>query len=286
PVNSRADDFAVFDTLWNHIYRNFDLLPEYHLEADIFTFFFHKNDHFKQWYFLEANTIPSFSLFSFRDRLYFIWEFDFQFGMGQTPGNIVFDPMDINFGITPILELRFPLYRFQAGLEHKCFHEIDRKEFETVYWNKLILAAGSSNLRQYDFWKSLAQDNWEFSDRFSWYVRGGYYLKEFFGLVQSSKLNGQNDRIYDISTDFRYAFYKRRSWNLNGRIKGLLGHGKGNRDLYLFWRYDFCLESSHRKGERGGMLFLQYTLDKLPLYQGVPRFSKDRLLQVGIRLFY
>ena len=100
--------------------------------------------------------------------------------MGQTPGNVVFDPMDINYGIVPTIEIATPLALVQVGLEHHCFHEIDRTELETIYWNKLYAALGSVNYRYYDQWSRLVNEaNWSQKDRLAWYFRYGFFVKKF-----------------------------------------------------------------------------------------------------------
>ena len=224
------------ESFWEVIYRNFDFLPEYHIEADIEMFFLHKNSYFKTRYYLENNTHINFVFLSFRELVYSVWYFELQTGMGQTPGNVVFDPMDINFGIIPTIEVRTPVMRFQTGLNHHCFHEIDRKDFPTIYWNKLFLAVGSDNMNLYDFWHTLIQeDSWNYKNRFSWYVNWGYYLKKFFGLVRETTINGENWYVHDVTLDARFAFYRRKSWIFSTRGNTMLGYWKnqpGERDTH------------------------------------------------------
>lgn len=286
---TRSEAFTL-DSLWEYIYQNFEFLPEYHIEADIFMFLFHKNDYFKERYYLESNTNVEFVFISFRDFVYSVWEFKLQSGMGQTPGNVVFDPMDINYGIVPSSEFRIPLMNLQGGLDHSCFHEIDRKDFKTIYWNKLFCAAGSKNMRLYDYWQALTKkDGWTMENRISWYLSWGYYLRKFFGLVGEHSINGENKYLHDTKIDLRYAFYRRRSWIVNLRGASTIGYYKNlegqPKESGCYWRLDLGIESNFRRGKKGGMFFFTYTLDRLPKYQGYPRFSKDELLQIGVRFF-
>ncbi len=278
------------DSLFTYIYKNFDFLPEYHLEADIFMFALHKNAFFKERYYLESNTNLDLVFISFRDLIYSVWCFEFQTGMGQTPGNVVFDPMDINYGIVPAFEFRISPMILQFGLNHHCFHEIDRNEFKTVYWNKFFLSAGSKNMRLFDYWYALTKkEGWTQTNRVSWRLSWGYYLRKFFGAVSETTINGENKYVQDARIDLRYAFYRRRSWIVNARGMATIGYYKNPagqpEDDGAYWRFDQSLEANFRKGKRGGLFFLTYTLDDLPRYQGYPRFSKDRLLQIGIRFF-
>jgi hypothetical protein len=256
-------------------------------------FFLHKDgydDYFKKRYYLEANTNIEFVFVSYKKFIYSVWDIELQTGMGQTPGNVVFDPKDINFGIVPALEFRFPTVYLQGGLNHHCFHEIDRKDFKTVYWNKLFIAAGSKNMRLYDFWSQLnAEDGWTYANRVSWYATWGYYLRRFFGIVEEGTMNGENYKIHEAAVDVRFAFYQRKSWTLDLRGTTNIGYWRSLpgdlKDNGVFWRNDFSLENNFRRGKQGGMIFITYTLDNLPKYQGFPRFSKDRLLLIGVRFF-
>jgi len=288
-VPGQANAFAL-DSLFDYIYRDFDFLPQYHLTTDIFMFFNHKDSVFRQRYYLETNTNLELELLAFRDIVYSVWCFEFQTGMGQTPGNVVFDPMDINFGIVPAFEVRLQPLNIQAGLNHHCYHEIDRKDFPTVYLNKLFVAAGSKNMRLSDYFALLNQkDGWTVRNRISWYAAWSYYMRKFFGLVSETSINGINKNLLDVTIDARYAFYQRRSWILNLHAITAIGYWKSlqsePQDDGAYWRLDLGLESNFRRGGKGGMIFLNVTLDDLPKYQGYPRFSKDRLLQLGVRFF-
>lgn len=277
---------AIIDTFFEkYIYKNFDLFPSYHMDADLQTFFLHSSKFQKERFFLEANTNIEFTLISYKDIINSVWKFEFQTGMGQTPGNVVFDPMDINYGIVPSIEYKSPIALFHIGLEHHCFHEIDRADLDGIYWNKFYIAAGSLNYRYFDQWSNLViEKNWTQKDRLSWYFRYGYFAKEFFGWVDPHVINGNNSYEHEGWLNVRYAIYRRNSWIINtiGLTKiGLYNSSKQN----VYWRQDWGFESEFRKGKKGIMLFATYTLDDLPLNQGVPRFSKDRLLQLGIRFF-
>ncbi len=280
----------TFDSLFAYIYNTFEFLPEYHIDADIFTFMLHKNDFFEERYFLESNSNLEFSFISFKKFVYSVWRFEFQTGMGRTPGDVVFDPVDINYGLVPIFEFRFPSLIFQCGLNHHCFHEIDRHEFETIYWNKPFIVFGSKNMRLIDHRTQLLQEgSWTLENKISWSFTWGYYLRKFFGIVGEHTVNGVNKYVHDAVIDVRYAFYQRRSWIVNAHGKTTIGYYKNLKgrppENGAYWRHDVSLESNFRQGKRGGMLFITYTLDDLPKYQGYPRFSKDKLLQLGVRFF-
>lgn len=260
------------------------------MEADIFMFALHKNPFFKERYCLESNTNLDFVFISFKEMVLSVWCFEFQTGMGQTPGDVVFDPMDINYGIVPAFEFRLSPINLQIGLNHHCFHEIDRNEFKTVYWNKFFISTGSKNGRLFDYWFALTKkEGWTPANRVSWHFSWGYYRRNFFGAISETTINGENKYVHDADIDMRYAFYRRRSWIVNVHGKATIGYWKSQagepKDDGAYWRYDLSLENNFRKGKRGGLFFITYTLDDLPKYQGLPRFSKDRLLQIGVRFF-
>jgi len=278
---------APLDSLWSPLYRSFDFLPEYYLQVDISMFGLQKNDYFRERYFVESNASVDFVFLSFKDIVYSVWDVDLQLGLGQTPGNLVFDPMDIVFHTTPSIETKLKPVSLICGLEHQCFHEIDRKDFKTVYWNRLLVAAASPNRQLFDYWAALVEDEgWTQKNRFSWYVEWGYFLREFFGLAAPSKLNGENDRVHEGRTTVRYAVYRRRSWffTLKGQTKAGLWDEEGG-DRKAYWFQTFGIEACFRRGHRGAMFFVDYMLDDIPMYHGAPRFSHDRLVQAGVRWF-
>ncbi|MBN1131274.1 MAG: hypothetical protein JXA71_19955 [Chitinispirillaceae bacterium] len=280
----------------NQFLSNTAFLPDYHLDADLKYFSFQKNDYFREHYYLQNSVTFGFSLFSFWKRVHWAGEFHFIHGMGQSPGSIVFDPMDIGYGLLDMVEYRHPAVTLQVGLAHNCAHQIDRQELKTVYYNNPVFAAGSVNFRQSDYRENLLQKEcWTFFDRFSWHCRTGCYLREFFGLASPSKLNGINPFITDLHEELRFCFYDTRSWIFDLKSNGMIGYhtdvpgnpaGNG-----IGWEGYLTLEAMSRRSAIGAMLFATFGFDKLPLYPTmdgsgfVPRFSYDRMLQIGIEVF-
>jgi len=285
PIRTQASP-----SFWESRLKNYEFFPQYYTETDLRYFTLHKNDYFKTRYFLEANTDFEFVLFKYKKNLYSLFGLKLQTGMGQTPDNVVFDPMDINFGLLPVVEYRLPKINLQFGLEHHCFHEIDRQESETVYFNRLFLAVGSANTRPIVYLSNLnTEDGWRLFNRIAWYAQWGYFVKDFFGLIDRGLLNDQNYNNQELLTDFRYAFYHRKSWIVDFRGQAKFGTWQkdtdGITDKKPYWRLDLGLEFISRRGKNGAMIFINYTIDDIPPYENIPRFSKDRLLQIGVRLF-
>lgn len=286
-------------SLWNLIYKNFNFLTDFHLDADLMVFFAHKSGYFKQRYFLENNTGIELELLSWRQLIYSVWRFEYRIGMGRKgKDNVFFDPSEIDFGIIPVFEVRTPALIYQFGANHHCFHEIDDKQYSTIYWNRGFLALGSPNFRRYTYWRAL-NDSSKWVDpkyRFCWYGGWGYYVKKFFGIIRETTLNGNNPLVQEFFGELRYAFAHRRSWVFVGCCKGRLGYWKQDpRNAHLlvgntkrkggYGSFSFGLESNFRKGTKGGMLFGMITFDHFPLLEGIPRLSRDQLIEIGVRFF-
>jgi hypothetical protein len=282
-------DTSLAEKLTLQMYNNVQFFPEYHIAADISMFFFQKDAFLKKRAFIDNNTFLDFELLRHK-KISSVWQFNLHTGMGKTPGNVVFDPMDMNFAIIPTVEWRPGGLLVMTGVDHHCFHEIDRKDFKTVYWNKVILNVGSTNLRPAKYWSNLTEDtNWTLKNRLSWNVGASYYMRDFFGIVAKTTINGENKNITDLSTEIRWAIYKRRGWIINAKSVDLVGYYEDTPeqgiDKGVYWRTENSAEFNFRKGRNGGMFFVTYTLDKMPKFQEIERFSHDQLLQLGVRFF-
>lgn len=263
------------------------LVPEFHFDGDIGKFAFHSNEFFKERYLVEAKVKMDVALLRYNST-FLIIGLDIHSGMGYQDRDIVFDPIDVNYGILPILEHRFENLTVQGGLEHRCYHEIDRREFPTVYYNKLFLGAGTPNMHLADFWKNLTQeDSWSWKNRIQAYVRWGYFAKEMFGLVKPVLVDGGNPKTQETAASVRFAFAKAGEWVVfSTRAMTEWGGWKfDNGDKVAFWRQMLGVEAMIIKSPKGGIFFIDYYLDDLPLTEGRPRFSKHGLMLFGLRFF-
>jgi len=207
--------------------------------------------------------------------------------------NVLFDPLAVNFAFTTIFEFRFRPLMVHVGEDHRCFHEIDRKDFPTVYWNMLYLAACSRTMRMSVFGPQVVGEvEWSAERRFAWYARWGVFLKGFFDLTTDSNVDFENPRIHEAQLWLRYAVLKRRRFVLASLGRTSVGAWKDGDEVRAYWRQVFGVENSFC-GRMGGVsLFVYYFLDDMPPHQKFqspyhddPRFSKDRLLEIGIRLY-
>jgi hypothetical protein len=233
--------------------------------------------------------------------LYSVWDAKFKIGLGDIPGNNVFSVLNIYFNISPTIELRLPHVNTVIGLEHQCIHEVDRKNYHTIYWNAPFIAIGSKNMRVNEYWIPLAAENgWTLKNRLGWYGAYVDYLKDGFGLVHPEKLNGFNPYSQELRADVRYAFYRRHSWIVTVHEQLKFGHYDKTANVIdhggLYWREDIGFESFFRKGKRGGALYVKYIMDDFPTIKGypdpntgispdLPVFSKDKLLEIGVSFF-
>jgi hypothetical protein len=277
---------SPIDTLFQkYLSPNVKLLPDYHLQLDAGTFFLHKNEWFKRRYLAEAKAICQFEFLSFRDRIVSVWDVQFTTGLGQLPDNIVFTVMEISYGITPAIEFRLPKLNLVTGLEHHCFHEADRKTYPVAYWNRYFWSVGSKNTRQYNYWTTLVkQGQWDYKSRFSWNGRVNYYVRDFFGLVSETKVNGYNANIADLDAECRYAIRKGKVWLYNLHANSTIGWQDGSLDEPegIYWRQYIAGEIHFTRSEKAAMFNIGYTLDHVPNVVGFSRFSRDRLLSMYV----
>jgi hypothetical protein len=283
----KADSTSVVRNLAHWASDNIVLLPDYRLTMDISSFLLHKNTFFKQTYLAEPNPHFEFTFISIADRLFSVWDVDFLFGLGNLPDNVVFTVLRVAFGITPSIELRLHDLNIRTGVEHRCFHGVDRKLYPVVHWNTAFLALSSENYRYGDYWKPLAApDGWTMHNRWAWQFMGSYYIKHLGPIVGPNKLNGNNPRVADFSGSGRFSFYRRRSWIVNTQSSVTIGVTEPDSANRVYWRIDNGFEMHFRRGIKGATFYTKYVVDNnVPLVDGKPWFSKDGLLQFGFRFF-
>jgi hypothetical protein len=266
-------------------------LPEIHLSADISRFFLPKDDSFMKDYFLESEIFIEPIWASYRNFAYLITSFEVNTDMGQKRfANVLFDPRAINFAITTIFEFRPKFAILQFGEDHRCFHKIDRTEFPTVYWNMLYLAAGSTSMRPSVSGPAvISRPDWTIESRLTWYMRWGVFLKGFFDIVTDSNVDFENRRVHEGAVSIRYAAFTWRNSVFSVSSVSRIGlwderpeYGGGGK---TYWQHTSGLDAAIYRGNSGCMLFVNYILDAIPDYPDRQRFSKDQLLELGIRVF-
>jgi len=261
---------------------------------------------FNSWYFLETNTNFDVDFFHYGDFSLF-FEYQINALMGQTAGNVVFDPMFSDYGINPFLEYRFNSNKMiaQLGIDHHCFHEIDRHIVDVVLWNKPFFAIGSANKRLSKYrktvlkrktlrWNNWGFDDWKFEDRFSWFVKFGYFAKTVMGMGEPTEVNYNNPNVAETEADLRFAIAEYEKTVVIVFTKSKIGYYDYNwhKDIIknsgsgAYYSSKFGMEFHFLQGKHGFLLFTDYNIDNLPLYSNnYPKFSKNGLVEFGFRFY-
>ncbi len=261
------------------------IFPEVHSQADIRRMYNQKNEYSKRHHFIEATLYVEPVWLSFDSLIFMATAFDVNLGMGRTPKDVVFDPMDANFAFTPFFEARFKPLTARAGLDHRCFHEIDQKELPTVYWNMLFLSAHSPSMRLTDFARSVYNrpiSLWR--DRVAWSFKAGIFMKNFFDIVRKSSVNYENDRKMEFELKGRTLAWQYKEWAFaaEGQIVAG-GHEVAEEKSNFYWSQMLSLQALYRlQTNKIVYLFVRGTLDDMPPHRMQPRFSKSKLIEFGV----
>jgi hypothetical protein len=258
----------------------FDFFPEYHLNGEAIYFFNHQNQAYRTEYLMETNSDLELDLLSYNHFLYWVWELQNRLGAGRQNQIITFNPYESRYAVNPLLEFRTRPFNFQAGIEHPCFHNIDRLGplGETYYWNKIRINVNTKNFRLGDYRQGLTgEEKGKFISRFSGGIRIGYFLKDLGGLVDTGVLNGGHSYFMDGGGEARYAFYLSRRWIVNARL-GI--DWKRDRAGNFYQAYVPGLEGHPLFGKGGFAIFVYYNaFDNLPLR------PRNKLVEFGIRFY-
>ncbi|MDQ7798054.1 MAG: hypothetical protein RDU76_03800 [Candidatus Edwardsbacteria bacterium] len=264
--------------LLERVLDRFQFMPEYHMVGDVMAFANHKDAEYRRRYFIETNSDLEFVFFSYRGLIYSDWFLYMKTGMGRQDGAVIFDPRDVRYGITPSLEIRLKKANLRAGLEHFCFHDIDRNDGVTEYWNKEFLEIFSNNFRLGEYRRRLiAEGSWDQGNRLSNSTKLGLYIKRAFGLLPEAVLGGGHNYRWELTQENRWAFFRSRDWLVNIKT---LANANVRRDGHVLQTYVLGLEGHFRRGAGGSMLFMNYNiLDQLEVR------PKDKLLELGVRFY-
>jgi len=256
-----------------------EIIPEYYLDIDVRWMALPKNKYFWERYFFENNFTTEFALFSVKKNFLTFFQFEENSGMGRSFEGVVFDPRDINYAVNPVLEYRLPFrINIQTGLDHRCFHEIDRQETPTVYWNKPFISVFSANTRTTEMRKQMTASSISVIDRLAWSAGWGHFIRSFYGLVDPITMMSYDPGYYnDFIIKARYVFYNYRSVLFSVNDLTWLCQ---SRNKHLYWSQVTGADCDYRAKGFGARIFVTYIRDYLPL-----RMSKDRLLQIGLSFY-
>jgi hypothetical protein len=198
----------------------------------------------------------------------------------------------------PFLEGRFGPVIGRVGVDHRCFHEVDRKDFPTVYWNELFFAVQSPRFRDKPFWRRDGEGPRTPWERFGWEAQWGYFVRKF-GNVKPSNINYENYNVHEANLAVRYLVGRTERFGAGVRGRAKFGRWRNEKAQGEtergYWRLEFSPEASILGEAHGWVFFLLLTLDEIPhvpgkrggAYSGTtqPRFSRNRLVQFGVRMF-
>ena len=253
--------------------------PEHHFSEDLLEYFNYLHKDYSERYFLENKTFLEAAFFSIEDRFFCFGELEVNVGFGRQSGAILLDPREIDEGFGPMLEYRLPRYTLRCGLDHHCFHQIDRDEWNTLYWNKVFAGFGSTNLRDGEFKEYLRRNpSLKWQQRLSWQLDYGYFVHSFFGALDTNALSWGNAYIHEIATACRFAPFVYRGyagvvlWNNKVRI---------DRAGRWLWTEEVRAEAMVIHGAYGLSVYYNWVF----LDQSIQRENRDRLMEAGIRIF-
>lgn len=268
----------VSDTTGSAARPSVAFLPEMHFAVSG-AWFPHPVDSFSRAkYFIDAQLNSEVFFLSVGELFFWLLRYDVQAGFGRQKGPIVLDPKDINYNIIPAFELRRWGYLAQFGLQHRCFHEIDRKLTPTVYWNMPYLTIGSANMRPGDFGRDRSRREWDVLERVAWSVSWGWFVTDFFDALESNQVNGGHYFKHHLDAEARCAVLRTQRWDcVVGAGTALWRSGKR-----MYWAQELQVQGIYRRDEKGFAPFVRYHFD---LGKNVPLFSRDRLVEIGVAAF-
>jgi len=283
------------------ILSKIDLLPEYYFQQDARTYSNYKNEEFKEAFLVSGKTEFEAMFVSYDEIVFWGMYYSTYIGMGRQNASILFSPRDTYYTLRPFFEYRRGGLFYQSGLDHTCFHQVDRKERDTPYWNEIYLQISSDNYRfQLQREYLLEASVWEFFDRLRWQFRAGYFIREF-GNVDKTIINGGHPFANNFSLGTGYSFFKSSHWILGAHHNLALFRGTAgtnywsgafelSADLYSFKHtLGFFINYNYEPG-RGMPMYDSSEYFKSENYKGekkmMPLFSKDQLIEFGIRWRY
>ncbi|MBN1575725.1 MAG: hypothetical protein JW913_04185 [Chitinispirillaceae bacterium] len=271
---------ALSNSGWDRFRTNFSILPEASFDSDFRLFAFQKNDDFREKYSCETNFNLDLAFLGVKEKFFWMFRSEIRSGCGDSYSGMVLHPYDISFGLIPTLEYRFKRIHVAAGLDHRCFHRIDYDPPEsTIYWNKVLVSLNSPHRREHPYvGRFIDSPSWSGFNRLIWSFTWGYYLTEFFGLVETTKLMTPKrpHYLHDFQLTARYGLVRWR-WGAvtmtGASLFGVKHSGDGT-----YWAQETGAEVLFALRPFDSSLFVNYIFDE-------GRFnSKDRLLEFGVRV--
>ena len=267
-------------SLYEWCHENLSLFQEARFDGDYRIFAHHKDSTFKAIYNTEANLNVDLAFLGIRNRFYWMFRGELKAGLSQSHMNVVLSPYSMSYAVIPTFECRFDRMYLSAGLDHRCHHYIDQQPPEpVVYWNKAIIGLASPHHRHPPIAEVyLSDSSWNGWGRFIWSFTWGYYIAEFFDLIEPYKLMTveRPHYLHDFRLTSRYGVVR---WDWGAVLlsgKSLIGMRRIADGLY--WRQEFGAEVLMRMRTYDTSVFVNYIRD-----EGVFD-SRDQLVAIGVRV--
>ncbi|KMQ50219.1 hypothetical protein CHISP_2890 [Chitinispirillum alkaliphilum] len=264
----------------SRFFSEFEILPEYHFETDLRWFFNHQNDFYREKFLVESHTRFDAMFVSWREKVFLGGYYINNVGMGRQYEDIVFDPRDVGYALSPFIETRLDDFTLRFGLDHRCHHQIDRKTRPSIYWNQLFISVGSKQNPMTFYGYNHHNEFSSHLDRLSWEVYLGYYVTDLGEMVRPAILSGGHNLKTGSYVAARYAFHSNEDWLFTAGHKT---HLDTDHDGKYFWSGRFDIEASVHKFRNSIAFYLDYHYE-FPRQR--PFYSKDRLITFGTRFFF
>jgi hypothetical protein len=271
--------YASFGEIASQGEKSSAYAPEFGFDEHLIEYFHPKNDAFKERYFLKNSLALEAAFYSWNNRSFILGQVIVNFDMGRQSGAILLDPREVDMGFGPLFEYRRQSVLVQAGLDHHCFHQIDRGEWNTLYWNKLFMHIGSLNMRKNTYRQQLRRcDSLNWKRQLSWEGGYGFYLHEFFGLFDTNAVSWGNAYIHELSLSGCWTFFHSTAFAAFANVRNLVRIDRGGKWL---WTEEIGCETMALKGDFGVSLFFNWIVCD----QSIERENRDRLVEIGARVF-
>jgi hypothetical protein len=255
-----------------------DFLTEFYFDQDVRAFASHKNAQFRETYLMSATTEFEAMAVSLDSAFHIGILYNNYLGMGRQSAAILFDPQEARYALTPLFEYRRKNIFYQTGLDHRCFHQIDRKDRPiSPYWNQAYVKVSSANYRFKQMKRYYIGEKRDgYLDNLKWQVWAGYFIREIGGM-DKTLLSGGHPWGATAGADAGYSFYKTKSWIFSGHNKIVLFNDTTNTP---YWAGELGVDADvyNRQYAVGFFIIYNYEFPRTPLL-----FSKDRLLELGLR---
>ncbi len=160
--------------------------------------------------------------------------------MGEQYEGVIFDPRDINFNIGSVLEYKHRGFIYKLKYNHRCFHDIDRKEVPTVILNSLEFIINIDEI-----------ENFYYSRFFDVSLELTYYpyWRDIYYYIQYN-----HDIKFDMGIKFDLILYKKRFFSFN-LIGDYYKYFPSELDSNNYYKKQIKLEVKYRKEGFIGVYF-------------------------------